>query len=645
MSHPYSSAFAQALRPDPLLTVSEWADDNRFLSSKSAAEPGRWRTDRTPYLREIMDALSPSSPTQLIDFMKGAQIGATECGNNWIGYVIDQAPGPMMAVQPTVETAKRNSKQRIDSLIEDSPCLRGKVKDPRARDAGNTILAKEFPGGILVMTGANSAVGLRSMAARYLFLDEIDAYDPDIDGEGDPISLAMARQRTFARRKTFRVSTPKLAGTSRIEAGFLAGSQERFQIPCPHCGHYQHLRFAQVIWPPGEPQRAAYRCEACEELIQEHHKTSMLARGRWVAENPNDGKHRSFHLSSLYSPIGWFSWADAAALFEAAQKDPALLKAFVNTVLGETWQERGEAPDWEKIQSRCEDYHTGVAPAGALFLTCGADVQADRIELQIVGWGRGKESWLVDYVVLPGDTSQQGVWSDLTLALNRTYKHVSGLDLSIARFAIDSGFRTQEVYSWARQQGPGRVLVVKGQDHGASAIGQPTAVDINYAGKRIKRGCKVWPVATPMLKSELYGWLNHDRPEANQSFPGGYCHFPRMDDEFFKQLTAEQYTTRVVKGFRKGEWINSRPGMRNEALDTRIYARAAAAQFGLDRFSDGNWRGLERQLDIVAPEPEKVAPVVSPIRAQPAPIIPPAYAPRRDSGWINGNRTRSWLNR
>src|SRR5215469_3331075 len=214
----YGKAAADGARPDPILTVSAWADQYRVLSQRASAEPGPWRTSRTPYLREIMDALSPSSPYERVVFQKGAQIGGTECGNNWIGFVIHQAPGPMMAVQPTIEMAKRNSKQRIDPLIEESEALRELVSDPRSRDSGNTVLTKEFPGGILVMTGANSAIGLRSMAARYLFLDEVDAYPGDVDGEGDPVKLALARTRTFARRKVFMISTPKITGTSRIEA-------------------------------------------------------------------------------------------------------------------------------------------------------------------------------------------------------------------------------------------------------------------------------------------------------------------------------------------------------------------------------------------------------------------------------------------
>ena len=277
----YSAAAAAGARPDPMLTISQWADKYRALSQRASAEPGPWRTERTPYLREIMDCLSPSSPIERTVFMKGAQIGGTECGNNWIGYVIHQAPGPMMAVQPTVEMAKRNSKQRIDPLIEESEVLRALVSDPRSRDSGNTVLSKEFPGGVLVMTGANSAVGLRSMAARYLFLDEVDGYPGDVEGEGDPVNLATARTRTFARRKIFMCSTPKITGMSRIEAAFEESDKRWYWVPCPVCREFQTLKFAQVRWPKGEPGKAVYVCEHCGQEIQNHQKQSMLARGEW----------------------------------------------------------------------------------------------------------------------------------------------------------------------------------------------------------------------------------------------------------------------------------------------------------------------------------------------------------------------------
>ena len=323
-------AWSRGIRPDPDLTVSEWADRHRLLSSRASAEPGRYRTARTPFMREIMDALSPSSPAQRVVFMKAAQVGATEAGNCFIGFVMHHAPGPMLAVQPTVELAKRNSRQRIDPLIEESPELRERIKPARARDAGNTMLSKEFAGGILIMTGANSAVGLRSTPARYLFLDEVDAYPASADEEGDPVSLAEARSLTFAhRRKVLLVSTPTIRGLSRIEREFEASDQRRYFVPCPHCGHSQWLRFERLRWDKARPETAEYHCEGCDTPIAEHHKTAMLAAGEWRATAESADPHTvGYHLSALYSPIGWLAWARIARAWEAAQGNDEALPRF-----------------------------------------------------------------------------------------------------------------------------------------------------------------------------------------------------------------------------------------------------------------------------------------------------------------------------
>jgi Bacteriophage tail assembly protein len=298
------ACWRDGLTPDPLLAVSEWADRHRFLSPRASAEPGRYRTGRTPYMRAIMDALSPSHPARRVAFMKAAQVGATEAGNNWIGYVIHHVPGPMLAVQPTVELAKRFSRQRIDPLIAESPVLRERVKPARSRDAGNTVLSKEFPAGLLVITGANSAVGLRSMPARYLFFDEVDAYPPSADEEGDPVALAEARTRTFSwRSKVFLASTPTIHGVSRIEQEYEATDQRRFFVPCPHCGEMQRLKFERLRWDKGRPETTHYICASCNGRIEEHHKTAMLAAGEWrpTAEARDPGTIRVPHLGALLS--------------------------------------------------------------------------------------------------------------------------------------------------------------------------------------------------------------------------------------------------------------------------------------------------------------------------------------------------------
>ncbi|EKM6406020.1 phage terminase large subunit family protein [Pseudomonas aeruginosa] len=601
-------AWREGLTPDPLLTVSEWADRHRVLSSKASSEPGRWRTARTPYLKAIMDCLSPTSPVERVVFMKGAQVGATETGSNWIGYVIHHAPGPMMAVWPTVEMAKRNSKQRIDPLIEESSVLSELIAPARSRDSGNTILAKEFRGGVLVMTGANSAVGLRSMPVRYLFLDEVDGYPLDVEGEGDAISLAEARTRTFARRKIFIVSTPTIAGASAVEREYEASDQRRYFVPCPHCSHRQWLRFEQLRWDKGAPETAAYVCESCDTPIAEHHKTWMLEHGEWRATAEGTGKTAGFHLSSLYSPLGWRAWREIAAAWEAAVSketgSSAAIKTFKNTELGETWVEEGEAPDWQRLLERREDYDIGSIPAGGLLLVGGADVQKDRIEASIWAFGRGKESWLIEHRVLMGDTARDAVWKRLAALIGETWTHTSGAAMPLARFALDTGFATQEAYGFVRACRDSRVMAVKGVARGAALIGTPTAVDVSQGGRKLRRGLKVFAVAVGIAKLEFYNNLRKtalvDEDGVGIAYPAGFVHLPRIDAEFIQQLCSEQLITRRNRnGFPVREWQKMRE--RNEALDCYVYARAAAAAAGLDRFEERHWRELERQLGVARP--------------------------------------------
>ncbi len=606
-------AWRDGLTPDPLLTVSEWSDRHRMLSSKASAEPGRWRTSRTPYLKDIMDCLSPTSPVERVVFMKAAQLGATEMGSNWIGFVIHHAPGPMMAVWPTVEMAKRNSKQRIDPLIEESAALAELIAPARSRDSGNTILAKEFRGGVLVMTGANSAVGLRSMPVRYLFLDEVDGYPLDVEGEGDAISLAEARTRTFARRKIFIVSTPTISGASAIEREYEASDQRRYFVPCPHCNHPQWLRFEQLRWDKGAPESAAYICESCDTAIAEHHKTWMLEHGEWRATA--EGKTAGFHLSSLYSPVGWRSWRDIASAWEAAVNkesgSAAAIKTFKNTELGETWVEEGEAPDWQRLVERREEYRIGSVPPGGLLLVGGADVQKDRIEASVWAFGRGKESWLVEHRVLMGDTARDAVWKALAAMLAEQWTHASGAAMPLARFALDTGFATQEAYAFVRACHDARVMAVKGVPRGAALIGTPTAIDVSQGGKKLRRGIKVFTVAGGIAKLEFYNNLRKSADVGEDGltpvFPAGFVHLPKIDAEFIQQLCAEQLITRRDRnGFPVREWQKMRE--RNEALDCYVYARAAASSAGLDRFEERHWRELERQLGL-APPPDEPPPI------------------------------------
>lgn len=623
-------SWRSGIRPDPDLTVSEWADQHRKLSSRASAEPGQYRTARTPYLREIMDALSPRHPAQRISFMKAAQVGATEAGNNWIGFVIHHAPGPMLAVLPTVEMAKRSSRGRLDPLIAESPALRERVNPARSRDAGNSMLSKEFPGGILVLTGANSATGLRSMPARYIFLDEVDAYPASADEEGDPITLAEARTTTFShRRKVFMVSTPTIRGLSRIEREYECSDQRRYFVPCPHCGAMQWLQFERLRWDKGQPETAAYHCEGCEQPIAEHHKTQMLERGEWRATAVAADPHSiGFHLSALYSPLGWKSWAQIARDWLAAQSSEEMLRAARNTLLGETWVESGDAPEWQRLAERREAYSGAQIPEGGLFLTAGVDVQKDRIEVDVWAWGRGLESWLIDHIVIAGGPDDPACWDKLTALLGRTWTHANGAVMVIAKLAIDTGYEAAAVYAWARAQGFEQVSPIKGLEgfNRATPVSGPTFVDATIGGKRLRRGARLWSIATATFKTETYRFLRLERPSDEDRTLGvcdapGTVHLPDwIDTEWLKQLVAEQLVTvRNKRGYAHPEWQKMRE--RNEALDCRVYARAAAWILGADRWDEATWRRLEKQagvetrphiapaaVDSAAPEPDAPQP-------------------------------------
>ena len=636
----------EGLRPDPLLLVSEWADENRVLSSRASSEPGRWRTSRTPYLKGIMDSLSRVDPVQVVVVVAGAQVGKTEAGLCWIGATMDGSPGPMLAVQPTLEIAKRFSRQRVTPLIDETPALKAKVRPARDRDSGNTMLSKEYPGGILMLTGSNSGAGLRSMPVRDLFMDEVDAYPGDVDGEGDPVDLAIARTRTFARRKVLITSTPTVAGCSRVWSLWEESDQRVFEVPCPECGHRQVLEWERMHYSPdaiGDGVRMA--CEGCGVLIEERHKGRMLAEGEWRALNPG-AKTRGFHVNSLYSPLGWFSWADAAVMNEKARGDAERVRVFENTVLGRPWQAQGEAPEWEQLYRRRLPYEIGKVPEGGLLLTAGVDVQRSpgRLEVEIVAWGPRMQSWSVDYRILEGDTgSVDGKpWKELAALLNEPFACENGETLLVTRMAVDSGDQTQTVYAWVREQKDIRVMAVKGRDTQTQLIGMPTMQEVTSQGRKYRHGVKLWNLGVSTAKTELYGWLRQDPPlETGDEMPRGWCHFPQYPEEYFLGLTAEELRVKKIRGFPEYKWEKIRK--RNEPLDCRVYARAALASIGADRWKPEQWearagqasRKAARSVKAVAPAAPASVPAVAEA-AEPAPV---KKRRQRGDSWLrSGNR-------
>lgn len=560
----YLDAFRRGLKLDPDITISEWADEYRMLSSEGGAEPGKWRTDRTPYMREIMDCLSPSHNCKRVAFMKGAQIGATEGINNWIGYVIHMAPGPFLMVQPTQDLAKKVSKQRIATAINETEVLRERISAPRERDSGNTLMAKEFTGGVLMLTGANSASGLRSMPIRYLALDEVDAYPADVDGEGDPIKIAEKRTATFSRRKIFITSTPTIKNLSRIEREFDKSDQRWFNLPCPHCDKYQPLKWGGIHFEHKKYKLegdVCFVCSGCGAAIEERYKTQMLSRGKWVASNPA-GKFPGFHLSALYSPLGWTSWRDIVEDFLEFKrsKNVNLQKAWTNTVLGETWEETGKEVDYTGLFNRRETFPEGFINKNITLITAGVDTQDDRIEITVVGWARDEESYVLDYTTLYGDLSKPDIWNNLDIELLKVYRHEMGA-MRISCAAIDTGGHyTSQVYEFAKPRESRKVYAVKG----SSVAGLP----ISGKPSRQKSGVYLFSLGVDTAKDLLFNRLG-----ISEHGPG-YIHFPAtLSEEYFQQLTAEKAVTKFSKGFGKREWIKTRP--RNEALDMFVYAIAA----------------------------------------------------------------------
>jgi phage terminase large subunit GpA-like protein len=586
--------------PDREVGVVEWIEGNIVLSSSDTNAPGPYRFRRTPYLREVLESLSPSSPVQRVVAQKGVQLGYTIAASSWIGYIICQAPRSILYVLPTVDLAKRASKRKLGPIIEETPALRDRVRPSRERDSGNTTLLKEFPGGALIITGANSGAGLRQASAAVIVFDELDAFPHAIAEEGDPVVLAERASRTFPRRKHLYISTPTIAGRSRIVDLFEQSDRRRFFVPCPHCGHKQVLVWTDpktgrrgIKWS-GEPPklRVWYECVKCAKEISESHKAAMLEGGEWIPERPElSATFRGYHLSALYSAPGTFSWRDAVEQFLAAQKNQDKLRAFVNQVLGEPWEERGDAPPWEEIYRRREKYQRGVVPASACVITAGADVQRDRIEVEVIAWGAGLESWSVDYVTIPGDTASDAPWRELDRLLSRPWKHATGVDLRIRALAVDSGFESQTVYNWTRRHAPDVVFAMKGSAHLPALVGAPTYVDFTHRGKKAYRAVRLWHVGTGIAKRELYNWLRLKpplNPEKGEPFPSGFLHFPQYDEEHFKQLTAEQLVAKPKKnGALAFEWVMKHE--RNERLDARVYGRAAACILGLDRWTPDDW--------------------------------------------------------
>jgi phage terminase large subunit GpA-like protein len=577
-----SAAFVAGVAPPRRLTVAEWADEFRVVSRGTSPAPGPWRTARVPYLREPMEAISdPRIETVVCQW--ASQVGKTDgMLLNAIGYFAAQDPAPMLVVQPLERDAHAFGKERVDPMFRDTPALRGLLSQS-LRDKDNTTDLKMFPGGYLAFAWSTSASSLAARPIRILFCDELDRWAPSTGRDGDPLEQAKQRTTNFRDRKIILVSSPTVDGESRIAQAYSETDRRQLHVPCQRCGAEQVLRWAGIQYKNAsgavDLDDVHYRCEHCGERMEEREKPAMIADAVWRPgprredELPANPKHRGYQLSSLYSP--WVQWRDLAEQWIKANKNRNTdekqgMREFVNLKLGETWVIGADEVRADDLEGNREDYGEGVdVPAGAVVLTAGVDVQDGRLEVEVISWGPGKESWGVRYAIFPGDTSDTsptGPWGKLDRFLALTFATAGGSVLPISCTCIDSGgHRTTEVYDFCRARAPRQIFAIKGGKDGALLDPKPKVITRPRGGV-----VSLYHVGADQAKAVLFSRLQLREPGP------GYCHFPLgagYDGSFFTGLVSERRETRVRAGRQEKRWVQV--SRRNEPLDCRNYGTAA----------------------------------------------------------------------
>ena len=616
-----AEAFAQGFAPLPDITVSQWADKHRIVSRPSPM-PGEWHTSNVPYLRELMDCLSPSDPTQFVVNMKAAQGGGTEAALNAVGCFMHLYPRDMMILLPTIKMAQKFSHKRLDRMIEATPVLRGMVAPPRSRDAVNTSVLKEYGPGRdnLIVTGANSWADLQSDPIPFLTADEVDSFKLDIPGLGNPLYSAIQRTARYHDRKVLLTGTPTITG-GNIHTWFLKGDQNEYHVPCPYCTHMQVFVWGAdrikrkepggIRWPKGSPQEAKYECEKCERRFEEWQKIEVLGAGEWRPSAPGNGAEefiRSYHMGVLIYPYGGpgSKWGNLAAEWEKDHDRQEAHRMFVNLKQGLPWSDPSEtATDARALLNRCETYSLPL-PAGIVCLTLAADVQGDRIEVEILGWGEREQNWSVEYRVLRGDTSRPDsrCWQELDDLLASTWLSETGIVLNIRAACIDASYQQDLVRKWCHARRQRNVWAVIGRD------GQDRPAWPHRASKtKPNRPAPATVIGVDGLKETVYARLRVTEPGP------GCCHFPtgRTLDQF-EMLTAEIRVPDYSGPIPVFHWRKKREGIRNEWLDIRAYQHACL-------------RGLEFQTAFrLDKEVEKFRAMAEAKRLQgdkPTPAAPP----------------------
>lgn len=556
-----------ALKPPPNYKISEWADANRILSESVTAFPGPWKTSRSPYMKFIMDIITDPY-TEQVTLMMSAQIGKTELLNNVMGYYIKNDPSPILFVMPTKDLAEDYSKRSFSAMIRDSPCF-NEIMQIDKKSSSNNIDYKEFKGGFIKFVGSQKANALASTPIRILCLDEVDRFAEDADGEGSPIGLAKKRTANFPNRKWIMCSTPTTHDKSIILKEYNLSSRHRYYCECPFCKGKQHLKWLNVKWFDDNPDTARYACEHCGILWEDLDRYKAIDNGEWIAENPEIRHNIGFHLPRISTTFCRLS--DVVKEFMDAKGDGKKLKVFVNTVLAETTRESADETSPNLIMDRAEDFDIDNIPDEVMILTAGADIQADRIECMIVGWGRDYQAWVLDYVVIKGDPLQDEVWQKLDILLKREYRsNFYKQSFNVKYVAIDSGHLPQRVYEYCYKSNTlkddVKIFATKGQQ-AISRGGHPLYNKQQLLNPQpIREASKPFMVGTYEAKTWLHEYFNYADPQK------GYWHFPKKFNlEFYEQLTSEKrYLEFDKNGNERYKWIKPNSSTRNEALDTAV---------------------------------------------------------------------------
>jgi phage terminase large subunit GpA-like protein len=635
-----AKALAKGIAPIQQQSVSSWCAANLVVGDGPRAGQ-LWDPSFTPQLVEVLDQLQPGQGHNQVVLRKSAQVGATGIGISWMAYMACQMPCAAMVIMPTVTTAQEFNRSKLQPSIDATPALRSRMWQTKSRSArASTALSKNYPGGSMTLTGANSAADLRSKTVKIQHRDEIDEYPVDLEGQGDPEVMMDARLISYHASgdyMVFKSSTPTIKGSSRIDRDFEKGDQRFWHMPCPHCGEYQKLVFGSDTTKNGlkfakePPYQAHYVCvNGC--VIDHSAKNAMIDQGRWVAENAAAGLSPSYHIDSLSSKLT--TWDHIAAAFMAAKKDAQGMKGFLNLWLGHSWEERGDAPEWKRLMVAREAYKRRTIPIGGLIHTMAADVQGDGIYYEVVSWGRDGQSWSIDYGFLPGETGdpQSAAWVALTEIYERRYPDAYGNHWPVDLAGVDSGYNTDAVLKWVR--GKPNAKALKGEDGWyRPALGMPAGREVSGSGKKRKRGVLIWPVGTWPLKGQLYAMLRKEGPrDGHELTPPGYCHFGEFHDElYFKQLTAEilkdtEKAGRIVK-----KWVETGP---NHLHDCRIYNMALIDHWGIRVLTAEEWALITAQRARAKPG---VQTDMIDMLAAPPPVPVPANktaAPQQGKAWI-----------